>query len=66
MDTSLIDREISPFFISLRVKGKLTQIKLWEEVFTEPVALQRSKVTGELYIKLKKIKYDEVLGRKLE
>ena len=66
MDTSLIDVEIFPHHISIRVKDKLTQIKMWEEVFISPETLQRSKTTGELFIKLKKVKYDEVLGRKLE
>lgn len=50
METSLIDVDILPFFISIRVKEKLVQIKLWEEVFTNPTKLQRSKLTGELYI----------------
>lgn len=36
MDTSLIDVEVFPRFVSIRVKGKLTQIKLWEEVFVNP------------------------------
>lgn len=65
MDTSLVDAQIFPNFISVRVRDKLTQIRLWEEVFTTPVKLQRSKTTGELYIKLKKIKYDVVLERQL-
>lgn len=58
MDSSLVNVEIYPFFVSVRVKEKLTQIKLWEEVFTTPTQLQRASTTGELFIKLKKVKFD--------
>ena len=66
MDTSLIDVDIFPNFVSIRVKDKLTQIKLWEEVFTTPDKLQRSKTTGELSIRLKKVKYDVLLERQIQ
>ena len=65
MDTSLISTEIYPNFISLMIKDKLTQIKLWEEVMTTPIELKRSSTTGELFIKLQKIKYDEVIARRI-
>jgi protein TilB len=65
MDTSLIATEIHPTFISIMAKDKLTQIRLWEEVMTTPVELKRSSTTGELYIKLQKIRYDEVIARKI-
>lgn len=61
LDTTLIDVKVFPEFVSVRVKDKLTQVKLWEEVHAEPVSLQRSKVTGELIITLKKIKYNRLL-----
>ena len=66
MDTSLVKAEVYPFFVSVRIKDKLTQIKLWEEVKTTPVSVQRSAVTGDLVIKLEKMKYDQVLARKLK
>lgn len=66
MDTSLISTEIYPNFISIMAKGKLTQIRLWEEVMTTPIELKRSSITGEVYIKLQKIKYDEVIARQIK
>lgn len=65
MDTSLVDAQVFPNFVSVRVKGKLTQLKLWEEVFTTPDKVQRSKATGELCIRLKKIKYDALLAKQM-
>ena len=34
-----IDAKIYSDFVSVRVKGMLTQIKLWEEVFENPKKL---------------------------
>lgn len=66
MDTSLIKTEIYPNFISVRIREKLTQVKLWEEVFVEPIKLQRSSNTGELFVKLKKCKENIILSRMKE
>jgi protein TilB len=66
MDTSLLNVEVHPFFVSVRVKDRLTQIKLWEEVRTTPLSVQRATTTGFLVIKLQKIKYDQILARQLE
>lgn len=66
LDTSLVKVEIYPFFISIRIKDKLTQIKTWNEVRTTPVSLQRSTTTGELMIKLEKIDFDQVLANKMK
>ena len=46
MDTSLVKVELFPNFISIRIKNKLTQIKTWDEIFTEPNELKRSTTTG--------------------
>ena len=61
LDTSLIDVQLFPFHVSVRVKGKLTQIRLWEEIKLEPVSIQRSKTSGELVITLKKLKENYLL-----
>jgi hypothetical protein len=37
------------------IKGKLTQIRLNEEVIVEQSVVQRSQTTGELMIKMKKM-----------
>ena len=42
LDTSLIEVNVDPKFVSVRVKGKLTQLKLTEEVMTEGAIVQRS------------------------
>jgi protein TilB len=63
MDSSFISTEILPNCISVIVKDKLTQIRLWEEILITPVELKRSTTTGELYIKLQKVKYDDVIAR---
>ena len=63
LNTDLIKTEIFPNFISIRIKDKLTQIKLWEEVFIKPKKLQRSKNTGELFIQLEKCKQNILLDK---
>jgi hypothetical protein len=39
MDTSLIDANIFPDYVSVRVKDKLTQIRLGEEVIVNQSSL---------------------------
>ena len=46
LETSLVDANIEPNCISVRVKEKLTQIRLNEEVIVEKSSVQRSQVTG--------------------
>jgi len=36
LDTSLMDLNLQPKFVSIRIKGKLTQLKLFEEIMVEP------------------------------
>lgn len=54
MDTSLIDASVHPKLVSVRVKDKLTQMKLFEEVSIEKSEIKRSQVTGILHIKMPK------------
>ena len=56
LDTEDIQVEISGMWVAIRVKLRLFQMKLWNEVFDQAVKLQRSKTTGELFIRMKKVK----------
>ena len=49
--------------VSVRVKGKLTQVKLWEEIEVAESKLQRAVTTGKLHITMKKLKSTESLSR---
>ncbi len=48
MDTSLLEVNINPKWLSVRIKGKLTQLKLMEEIVVEKSVTQRSQTTGSL------------------
>jgi len=52
--TDQLDANIYPEFVSIRVKDKLTQIKLWEEIIPEESKIQRSETTGIVHFSLKK------------
>jgi len=54
MDTSLIDLNLQPKLVSLRIKGKLTQLKLNDEILVEKSEIQRSQLTGKLHIRMPK------------
>jgi len=55
MDSSLIDLNLQPKVISIRIKGKLTQLKLNDEILVEKSEIQRSQLTGKLHIRMPKI-----------
>ncbi|CAK89930.1 unnamed protein product (macronuclear) [Paramecium tetraurelia] len=61
LDTSLIQVNVNPTYVSVRVKDKLTQIRLDEEVFAEKSKIQRSEITGELVITMPKVSPNEIL-----
>lgn len=63
LDTEYIKINIFNFYISVRVKDKLTQIKLFEEVLTDSYEPKRNIHTGELVIKVKKVRYDPKLEK---
>lgn len=65
IETKEIETEIFKEHISVRVKGKLLQIQLWEEIYENPIRLQRSKATGQLYIELRKKRKILVLKKDL-
>ena len=66
LDTSLLEVNLFPFFVSVRVKGKLTQVKMWEEVLVEGSEIKRSSTTGELLIKMRKVKPNYPLASYLQ
>jgi protein TilB len=55
MDTSLLDVNLQPKLISVRIKGKLTQLRLNDEILVEKSTIQRSSVTGILHVKMPKL-----------
>jgi len=55
MDSSLIDLNLQPKVVSIRIKGKLTQLKLNDEILVEKSEIQRSQLTGKLHIRMPKI-----------
>lgn len=61
MDTSFLDVNLDPKWVSVRVKGKLTQLRLNEEIIVEQSDVKRSQTTGALVIKLKKLKTNELI-----
>ena len=55
MDTELIDIDSQPTYIRLSINGKPFQIVWKEEVKPDDGTAQRSKITGELLIKIPKL-----------
>lgn len=52
--TELLDVNLFPNFISVRIKDKLFQLKLWDEIIVSECKIQRAKTTGKLHITMKK------------
>lgn len=61
--TDLLDVNLFPNMVSIRVKGKLTQVKLWEEIIVSECKIQRAMITGKLHITMKKFKSTDALYR---
>jgi len=59
MDTSLIDVNLQPKLVSIRIKGKLTQLRLNDEIQVEKSEVTRSQVTGMLHIKMPKVEINQ-------
>ena len=64
LEISEINVELTGKWIAVDARNDLFQMKLWEEVYSNPVKLQRSAITGQLYIQMRKIKIDPLLKRK--
>jgi protein TilB len=46
---------VNPTYISVRIKGKLTQLRLDEEVYSDKSIIKRSEITGELVVIMPKV-----------
>merc|ERR1711916_190542 len=56
LDSSLIDVDVHPTYISIVIKCKLLRLKLPEEVKADESKCQRSKVTGHLVVSMPLVK----------
>ena len=54
---------INPKWVSVRIKKQLTQLRLTEEIIVHESKSERSKITGELRLTLKKLNSHEFLRR---
>ena len=55
LDSSLIDLDIHPAYVSVVIKSKVLRLKLPSEVNASLSTAKRSKVTGHLLIEMPKI-----------
>ena len=56
LDSSLIDVDVHPSYVSIVIKSKLLRLKLPEEVKANESKCQRSKMTGHLLVTMPKAK----------
>jgi protein TilB len=63
MSSDQLDVNVFPTLVSVRIKGKLTQVKLWEEIIVSESKIQRALTTGKLHITMKKFKSTDALYR---
>ncbi|CAI8042974.1 Protein tilB homolog [Geodia barretti] len=54
MDTSLVDCDVQPKYVRLKIKGKVLQLVLDEEVSSDRSCAQRSQTSGHLMLTLPK------------
>ena len=59
LDTSFIDVDVHPTYITVAIKNKILQLNLDEEVSPDDVVCERSRMTGDLVIRMLKAKYKE-------
>ena len=50
LTTDLVDCDINPLYVRFEIKGKITQLKLPEEVEVDKSKVQRSKATGAITV----------------
>lgn len=56
MDTSLIDVDVQPTYVRATIKGNIFQMALNEEIKTSEATCLRSVTTGNLLVKMPKLK----------
>ncbi|XP_022244078.1 protein tilB homolog [Limulus polyphemus] len=59
LDTSLIDIDIQPHYVRVKIRGKVFQLVLQEEVRPGASIAQRSQTTGHLLLTMPKVKKNE-------
>lgn len=57
MDSSLVDVDIQPNYVRVTLKGKILQLCLQENVKCDLSTAQRSQTTGQLLVKMPKVRY---------
>ncbi|XP_055919130.1 protein tilB [Eupeodes corollae] len=61
LETNHLEVDLQPKYIRVRIKGKVFQLALPEEITTSAAIVQRSQITGELLIKAPKLNVDHSL-----
>ncbi|KAI3378996.1 hypothetical protein SNEBB_008816 [Seison nebaliae] len=59
LDTSLIEVDVFPTYVRCRIKGKILQLTLNDEVFVEGSEVVRNSGTGRLCIRMKKCRTND-------
>ena len=62
LDTSLIDVDVHPTYISIIIKSRVFRILWPEEVRANDGKCQRSQTTGELMITVPKVQYSKIIA----
>ena len=60
LDSSLIDVDVHPSFVSIVIKGKLLRLRTPCEVLVNSTKCQRSKLTGSLKVLMPKVRRREM------
>eukprot|EP01022_Parablepharisma_sp_SALTPOND_P020009 TRINITY_DN3522_c0_g1_i1.p1 TRINITY_DN3522_c0_g1~~TRINITY_DN3522_c0_g1_i1.p1 ORF type:complete len:340 (+),score=47.95 TRINITY_DN3522_c0_g1_i1:786-1805(+) len=61
LDTSLINVDLNPMYVRMDIKGKITQLKLSEEIIVGKSKVQRSTTTGALQLVCPKLNFDPAI-----
>lgn len=60
MNTNSLNVDVQPTYVRVEVKGKVTQIRLDDEILVERSQVQRSTTTGWLCITMPKANIDAI------
>lgn len=55
LDTSFLDIDVQPTHVTVKVKGKVFQITLSDEVHVDQSTAKRSQTTGHLVVTMPKV-----------
>ncbi|CAM9290157.1 unnamed protein product, partial [Ectocarpus sp. 4 AP-2014] len=62
LDSSLIDLDVHPHYVSVVIKGKVLRLSLQAEVKAGEAKARRSKTTGSLVVTMPKVDPDQSIG----